>query len=171
MKDPVIWIGFILAAFMAATQSAFFFHFFVFAFVPFIALSCMHTSMLQSLWLSAIAGFCSDLFSSDPMGIHALTFMLVCALLHRFRRGVFKDSPLQLCFYTAMISAASTPVRTILFFLFDSPMPFSGQSIIFEMIFMPLINAAYAFFWFVGPLLLWEWGVGRWKRWRLVKNG
>ncbi|MBF8263275.1 MAG: mreD [Parachlamydiales bacterium] len=171
MKNPIIWIGFILASVMAVMQSALFSHFFILAYAPFIALSCMHTSMLQSLWLAAGAGFCTDLLSTDPMGIHTLTYTLVCALLHRFRLGVFKDQPLQLCFYTALISLAAMPMLMILLFLFDSHLPVHGKSILLDLIKMPLVDAAYAFFWFVGPLLGWEWGFKQWKRWRLIKNG
>ena len=166
-----IWIGFILASVMAVMQSALFPHFFILAYAPFIALSCIHAPMLRSLWLAALAGFCSDLLSTDPMGIHTMTSTLVCALLHRFRLGVFKDAPLQLCFYTALISLAAMPMQMILFFLFDRHMPVHGKSILLDLIEIPLVNAAYAFFWFVGPLLGWEWGLGRWKRWRIIKNG
>ena len=171
MKEPIVWIGFILASFIATMQSAFFPHFIILAYAPFIALSCMHAPMLQSLWLTALAGLCSDLLSTDPIGIHTLTFILVCAMLHRFRLGVFKDGPMQLCFYTALISAATMPMQMFLFFLFDRHLPIHGKSILLDFVGMPLVDAAYAFFWFVGPLLVWEWGLRRWRRWRLIKNG
>jgi rod shape-determining protein MreD len=162
----MIWIGFVLAGSMALIQSALFPSISLFAFAPYIALCCMNFSLKKAVWLAALGGLATDLMSSDPLGIHALSATIICAFLHRFRLAVFKDLPLQLCFYTAIISALTIFLELILLFLFDRRLLIAGKSIILDLIQMPLINAAYAFLWFVGPLLLWEWGLNLWKRWR-----
>lgn len=170
-SKPIIWIGFVLASFMAVAQSALMPGIPLLAFAPFIALVCMHTSSGQALWLSALAGLCNDLLNVAPPGIYAINATIVCALLIRFRLRTFKDEPLQLCFYTAIISAATVPVHYLLLFLFDQQLFLAGKSILIEFVEMVFVNALYAFGWFVGPLLLWEWGSVRWKRWRLQRNG
>lgn len=166
----MICIGFVLAAFMALNQSALFPSVSLFAFAPFIALACIRAPFRIALWLAALAGFYNDLLSSDPMGIHTLSAALVCALLHRFRLGALKDFPLQLCLYSALISIFTIVCELMILFLFDSTLTIAGKSQLIDFIEIPFIHAAYAFFWFVGPLLLWEWGVGQWKRWRLCNN-
>lgn len=170
MKEPTVWIGFVLASFMAVIQSALFPDLFLLAYAPFIALLIMHTSMIQALWLAALGGFCSDLLASDPPGLHTLTAVIACAIIYRFRMGLFKDQPLQLCFYTALISLVTTPLHLVILFLFDRRLPVAGKSVLLDFIEMPLIDAAYAFFWFVGPLLVWQWVRRQWKLWRLKNN-
>jgi rod shape-determining protein MreD len=163
----MICIGLILAFSMALMQSALFPSISLFPFVPFIALACILAPLRLAIWLSALAGFCNDLLSSDPMGIHALSAAIISAIIAHFRLNAFKDLPLQLCFYSALISVFSIVFELIIFFLFDQRVSIAGKSPVGDFIQTPLIHAAYAFFWFVGPLLLWEWGLNQLKRWRL----
>jgi rod shape-determining protein MreD len=167
----MICISFVLAAFMALIQSALFPSVSLFAFAPFIAIACICAPFRTAIWLSALAGFCTDMLGSDPLGIHAVSAVLVCAIVHRFRLGALKDLPLQLCLYSALISVFTIIFELLILFLFDSCISIAGKSIILDFIEIPFINGAYAFFWFVGPLLLWEWGINQWKRWRLQTNG
>ena len=166
----MICIGFILAVFMALIQSALFPSISLFAFAPFIALACIYTPFRVAIWLAVLAGFCNDLVSSDFLGIHAVSSALVCTLVHRFRLGIFKDLPLQLCFYSALISVFTIIFELTILFLFDRRISIAGKSLFLDFVEMPLINAGYAFFWFVGPLLLWEWAISQWKRWRAQTN-
>ena len=138
----------------------------LFAYAPFVAVVCIYASFPQALWLSALAGLCSDLFASGPMGINAICTTLTCALIHRYQKSFFKDLSLQLCFYSALISAIMSLLLLALLFLFDRPAPIAGKSFLIDLIAMPLIDAAYAFFWFVGPLILFEWGQKKVKLWK-----
>ena len=169
MNHMVVWIGFFLATLMAILQSALFPNIVLLAYAPFIAIVCIYKPLHQALWLSALAGLCSDLLASDPLGIHTLCSTFACALLHRYQRRFFKDQPYQLCFYTALISAVMSPMLLAILFLFDRRAPVAGKSILLDLVGMPLVDAAYAFFWFVGPLLLWEWGQKQIKL-RKIKN-
>lgn len=166
----MICIGFLLATYMAIAQSALFPWLIFFPYAPFIALLCMHTSVRQSLWLAALAGLFCDFLSRDPIGMHALTAVIAATLLHHFQLKVFKDQPLQLCFYTALISLMMIPLQLILLFLFDQHFSIDRKSILLDFIQIPLVDAAYAFFWFVGPLLLWEWLLSRYKVWRMIHH-
>lgn len=156
---------------MSLIQTALFPSIGLLAYSPFFAIVCMHAPLSQALWLAVMGGFCSDILSSGPPGIHAITATLCCAMIHRFRLGVFKDQPLQLCFYTALISLLFAPLQLSLLFLLDTRLPIAGKSALLDFIEMPLIDAAYAFFWFVGPLLIWEWVRHQWKLWRLQRHG
>ena len=170
MKSSNVWIAFLLASTMAVIQSALFSHIVLLAYAPFIAIACIYAPFREAIWLAALSGFCSDLLASDPPGIHALCACLTCAIVHRYRRSFFKELSLQVCFYTALISAILSPMLLILLFLFDRPAPVAGKSILLDLVTMPFIDAAYAFFWFVGPLLLWEWGKKQFKLWKLKNN-
>jgi cell shape-determining protein MreD len=167
----MIWIGFILSSFMAVIQSALFPSVLILAYSPFIAIVCMNTTLIRSLWLAAFPGLCSDILSSDPMGTHTITSLLVAAILRNFRLSFFIEEPLQLCFYSALISLMAIPIQLALLFLFDQHTLVAPKSFLFDMIKLPLVNAVYAFIWFVGPLLIWEWGLMRYKQWRALKNG
>jgi cell shape-determining protein MreD len=119
-------------------------------------LLCMHTAPPTALWLAALAGTCTDLAASNFPGIYTLTFVCVIAFLCRCRLNFFKDQPLQLCFFTFLISILSTPIYLALLFLFDKRLPITGKWFLFDFFSAPLIDAAYAFFWFTVPLFLWE---------------
>lgn len=166
----MICIGFFLAVAMALMQSALFPSISLSAFAPFIALACICAPFRIALWLAALAGFCNDLLGSDPLGIHTVSAVLVSALLHRFRLRIFKDLALQLCLFSALIAIFTLIFEIIVLFLFDRHISIEGKSLVLDFIEMPFINAAYAFFWFTGPILLWERAIGQWKRWRLQRN-
>lgn len=171
MKDPVLWIAFLLAASMAVFQSALFPGIVLLSFAPFAALASMRCSLPAALWLAALGGTTSDLLSADPFGIHAISMSAAAALSYPFRRLFFQGEQLQLCFFTAIYSAIFTPALVIILFLFDRRAPFGGQWSFLDFATMPLIDAAYAFFWFAGPLLFFEWAKRQWKEWRLRRNG
>src|SRR5690606_8732529 len=123
MRDPVLWIGFVLAASMAVFQSALFPGFVILSFAPFAALACMRASQPFALSLAALAVVSSDLLSADPFGIYAICMTATSAMTYRFRRLFFQGEPLQLCFFTAIYSAIFTPVLVSVLFLFDRRAP------------------------------------------------
>jgi cell shape-determining protein MreD len=164
----MIGIGFILASFIALIQSALFPHIALSAYAPFIALVSLECSLPCALYAATLAGLCSDFLSSGPFGIHAITATLSCAALYHFRLTFLSTLPLRLCAYTALISAIQTPFMLIVLFLFDQHLPIAGKSLLPDCIVMPFADAAYAFFWFVGPLLIYEQIQKKWKLW--VRN-
>jgi len=165
MRDPLLWLGFLLATAMAALQSALFPRIVLLSFAPFAALACMRTSLPAALWLAALAGLLSDLLSADPFGIHAISMAATTAASYRFRR-LFQGELLQLCGFTAIYSLLFTPILVFILFLFDRRAPFGGEWSFLDFALMPIADAAYAFFWFVGPLLFFEWASKHWKQWR-----
>lgn len=124
----------------------------ILAFSPFIALVVMRCNLVQSIVLSIIAGSCMDLFSNDPMGIHAIEYALIATLAFRFKRHFLHDQPLHLSLFTALISSLSTLLCFLLLFLFDRRVPFSGRWFFATLIGMPVLDALYAFVWFSAPI-------------------
>ena len=165
MRDPVLWLGALLSALMAALQSALFPHLALLSFSPFAALACIRASLPAALWMAALAGLICDLLSADPFGIHAISMAATTAASYRFRR-IFQGEPLQLCCFTALYSALFTPMLVFVLFLFDRRAPFGGQWSFLDFATMPIADAAYAFFWFVGPLLFFEWVKKQYKQWQ-----
>lgn len=140
------------------------------AFAPFLAIAILKRPWIRALSLSALSGCLLDLLSDDPMGLHALNYTLITALLFRFRKHFLYDQPLHLSLFTALISFLSTLLQLVLLFLFDRRVPFSGGWIVADLIGMPVIDALYAFVWFTAPLSLCEWARRLWKLYWLKKK-
>lgn len=128
----------------------------ILAFAPFLAISTLKTDLNRALWIAAFCGGLIDLLSEDPMGIHALNYVLIVAVLFRHRRHFYHDVPFHLCILTALFSLLSTLLQMGLLFLFDRRMPFSGKWVFSDLIGMPVIDALYAFVWFAAPILFAE---------------
>ena len=126
------------------------------AFAPWIALVSLKCSTPRALWLSAISGALVDLFSDDPMGLHALGYTLSCLLLLRLKKHFLFNNPFHLSLFTFFVSSISTLLQLILLFLFDRRVPFSGRWIFADLVGMPAVDALYAFVWFAAPLALFE---------------
>ena len=125
-------------------------------FAPFVALSLMRTSFEKSLWLALFAGVWMDLISNDPIGVHALNYTLVAALLHRFKRHFLPEEPLHFSLFTAIFSACSTLLQLMLLFLFDRRVPLQGSWVLTAVVGMPIIDGFFAFCWISTPIFLFE---------------
>lgn len=163
MRNSKIFLGFVLALLMAIMQSAFFPGMHLFAFAPFLALLCIYVSFCPALWIAALTGTCSDFLVSDPAGIYALHYTLLCAIFFRWRL-YFKEHPLQLPLFSALISFFALPLEVAILFIFSQGVE---RVPLFDLFMGPLIDGAYAFFWFVGPLALLEWAGNQWKLWKM----
>ena len=119
-----------------------------------IALVILKKPLLQTLWLTPLAGLILDLLSDHPFGVHALAFTLTAALLYPMRRHFAADSVLHLALFSTLISAISSLLLLFLLFLFDRRVPFGGRWALVDVIVMPLFDGAFAALWFGWPLLL-----------------
>lgn len=145
-------IAFALAAIALILQGILVPRLAILAFAPFLALVIMRCKQRRALWLSVLAGSLIDLLSDDPMGLHALNYTLITALLFPFRKHFLYDHPLHLSLFTGLISVMSTILQLILLFLFDRRVPFEGKWVFADLVGMPAIDALYAFVWFAAPL-------------------
>jgi rod shape-determining protein MreD len=148
--------AFVLAATALALQGLIVPRLAILAFAPFLALVTLRCSHKRALWLSVLSGALIDILSDDPMGLHALNYTLITALLFPFRKHFLYDQPLHLSLFTGVISALSTILQLTLLFLFDRRVPFEGRWIFADLVGMPAIDALYAFVWFAAPLSLFD---------------
>ena len=126
----------------------------ILAFAPLLALLALRSDLPRALWLAALAGSIMDALSEDPMGLHALNYVLITAFFFRYRTHFSYDQPSHLSLLTALISSASTLLQLTFLFLFDRRVPFGGRWVFTDLVGMPVIDALYAFVWFAAPLAL-----------------
>lgn len=123
-------------------------------FCPFLSLAILRASSTHALWLSSLSGALMDLVSSDPMGVHALSYTLTSSLLFRFKKHFLSEEPFHLSLFSALFSFISTFLTLWLLFLFDRRVEIQGRWILTDFIGMPIIDALFAFVWFAAPLVL-----------------
>lgn len=150
----MLTLAFILAASALVLQGILLPRLSLFAFAPYLALGILRCEKGAALWLCAAAGALADLFSDDPMGLHALNYTITASLLFRMKKHFLYDQPFHLALFTAVVSAVSTALQLILLFLFDRRVPFDGRWVFSDLIGMPALDALYAFVWFAAPLSL-----------------
>lgn len=146
--------AFFLGALALVLQGLIIPHIAILAFAPFLALCILRCDLIRALWLSALCGCMVDVLSEDPIGLHALNYVLTTAALYRLRNPFSYEQPLHLSLFTGFISFFSTFLLLILLFLFDRRVPFAGRWVFADLIGMPVIDALYAFVWFAPPLAL-----------------
>lgn len=156
-------IGFFLCLFALFLQSVLFPHFVLLSFAPWIAWVVLRYPLLSCLYLSFFAGGVVDLFTEDPIGVHALNYTLIAWFVFRYRRYFLSDLPFHLSLFTLLVSFSSTLLQLFLLFLFDRRIPFAGQWAFGDLILMPSADALYAFVWFAWPLRLINLGGVYWR--------
>ena len=119
-------VGFLFCLLVHLFQGVLFPGISLLSFSPFFALCCMKTTLKSTLWLAALAGFCIDLLSDDPMGLHSLNYTMTAAFFYSLRWRFSSEEPLHLGVYTLLISSSSTLLQLILLFLFDRRVPVNG---------------------------------------------
>lgn len=95
-----------------------------------------------------------DLMSNDPMGVHALNYVLVTTLLFKVKKIFLYDEPFHLALFTAIVSLVSTIFQLLLLFLFDRRVPIEGRWALIDFLGMPVVDGLYGYVWFAGPLYL-----------------
>ncbi|MDN3506293.1 MAG: hypothetical protein P0S96_03590 [Simkaniaceae bacterium] len=141
-----IWIFFLLA--LAGFYLFSSFHLFYFA--PVLAPCIQRYPLLPILWTSCFIGLFSDLLSFDThFGLYALLTLLTALISYRFKRWLYEERLFSLPLLTGLISS--------IFFVLK------GMFLVRAPLWMPLVDATYAFFWFSCPLFLYT----SFKRWRL----
>lgn len=146
--------AFLLSSVALILQAILFPHISILAFSPFLALVILRQKLNQALTLSLLAGMIMDLISNDPMGVHALNYVIVTALLFKVRKHFLHDEPFHLSVFTAIVSSVSTVLALVLLFLFDRRVPIEGKWFLEGFVGMPVIDGLYAFVWFAAPLSL-----------------
>lgn len=154
MRSLSLWVPFCLACSFAIWGIGLFPQLKVWVFAPFLAITFHRTSLCSSLWISLMCGLILDCLSSQfPFGWFACIHVLGAFFLFRKKRHFFEDKPFALSFYSALLSLFfSSSLLLLAFWRREFPLTFS--LLLSDLVFMPLLDAAYAFLWFTCPLSL-----------------
>ncbi|QVL57108.1 MAG: hypothetical protein KFB93_06935 [Simkaniaceae bacterium] len=150
MTRQKTWPFFLIALFFALTSL-----FPVLPFSPYLAILYRQSEWLKALWISVLCGLILDLLGASPFGLHALQMLLVTVSLYRMRI-YFINKPIGLASYTALISLALTIFSRFSLIFYDAGLPFTFKGLVTDFIFMPFIDALYAFLFFSCPLILYR---------------
>lgn len=132
----------------------FFFHIPIMFFAPFLIILYYQKSYLTSLWVSLVCGLVLDLLAAHiHIGVHAISYCLATGILYNQRRNFFADSLTTLPIMTFFFSVTATLFQLILMYAFGQGIKVSGYWIVTDLIYMPALDAFYAFCCFVLPAL------------------
>lgn len=121
-------------------------------FSPFLVILFYQKDTLTSLWAALCCGFFIDLLSADArFGLHAVSYCLAATLLHGQRKHFFADSLSTLPIMTFAFSVTATGVQLILIYLFEREALISWQWVVTDLLYMPALDALYAFTGFILP--------------------
>jgi rod shape-determining protein MreD len=123
--------------------------------IPFIITAYYQKSHIASLWYSLICGLIVDMLSSSHrMGLNGLSYTLTTLMLYDHRMHFFGDRKSTLPIMTFFFAFLSKIFFWILNYVFEKNFSLSDLPFIKELIFIPLINAAYAYGLYYLPKLI-----------------
>jgi hypothetical protein len=144
------------------------------AYVPWIAIAILRHPSFKDFFKLLIKitalGVMLDLFSDDPLGLYPISYALTATFLFRFRNRFLYSRPLHLALLSTLVALTSSLLQLFFLFLFDTRTPLSGKWILIDWLLTGLIDGAYAFIWFFGPLYLFEKARRNWMVFWLKKK-
>ena len=155
MRQVPLLFSFLLASFFAIFGTALTQEIKLFAFSPFLAILYNRANFQRSLWIASLCGLMIDLLSSElRLSLYALNYCLTTLLLFKQKKHFIEDKPLALSLFTMLISIVSTVVQWLLICIFERGLPLSAKLLLTDLVAMPLLDAVYAYVWFICPLML-----------------
>lgn len=119
--------------------------------IPFLVIILYKKNFMISLWISCFVGLALDLISSANLfGLYACSYTLTTALLYKQRYHFFADSLSTLPLMTFFYSVLSTLILNIIMFGFEQNI-LSVSLLITDFLFLPFLDATYAFIVYVLP--------------------
>jgi rod shape-determining protein MreD len=166
----VIWLACLLGAAALWLQALLPWKLPIAPWVPTFAVLLLLRSPRIAIAVASLCGLCTDLFSSDPLGIHSLAAGLAALAAVRTRRFFSLDEPLSFALFSGLLSILVGTAEIALLFLFDRRIPFYGKWWATDWLLLPVFDAAYALVWFVGPLSLYRLAKRTWMVYWLRKK-
>lgn len=118
----------------------------LFYLAPSLILLYYQRSRLTCLCAAAGLGLLVDLFSAHShLGLHAINYCVVTAVLYEQRRHFFADSLSTLPLMTLFFAILSTLLQGGLLYLFEEQSLFSWSWVATDLLLMPALDALYAF--------------------------
>jgi len=151
------FVSFLLALVACLVQMLFFPQLRLHFFSPFLAMSYMHSSLLASLWLSALAGLVIDCMNSQlRFGSFAAIYSIVALITLSKKRHFFSEKLFSLSILSLVVSILITLVHSFILFSTSSGFTVSLKFFFTDFLLMPLIDAFYAFLWFTLPFKFYD---------------
>lgn len=155
MTKKPLWVYLSLACIFLWVGTAFFPHFRVWPFAPFLAVLFHRTTFLSALWSSFLCGLCMDLLSTQfPFGLLALSHATTTLFLYGQKRHFFEDKPIAFSIYSAFISAFLSFFLILFSSFSEKQVPLTPSLFFSDLLIMPFLDAFYAFIWFTVPCAL-----------------
>lgn len=124
-------------------------------FAPFLIIAAYKKPLTACVWIAFGCGFIIDLFSSEMrLGVHAFAYCLTIAIVYPQRRNFFADSISTLPIMTFCFAVISTLMMALLLYSIESRNVFSWPWVLTDLIYYPLMDACYAFLFFILPALV-----------------
>lgn len=165
MKPSVIF-SFLIALFFTIFFSSFFPGYKPVFFAPFLAISFFSLSFTSTLWLACFSGIAVDLFASTHFGIHAL-ISTICVLIYYRQKTFFKETPINIAIFSALISAGYILLNFLFIFIFDKGLKISLLWFFTDVVLSSVFDGIYALIFFSTPLYIVAWLK---KRYALLKH-
>ena len=124
-------------------------------FAPFLVVLYYQKSYINCLWCSLLAGLLLDLLAAPMrLGLYAVCYCLATGLLYNQKRHFFADSLSTLPLMTFFFSVVATSIEFGWVFMFEMPISFSWRWFLTDLVYLPSLDAAYAFGVFILPAVL-----------------
>lgn len=142
----------VISIIFALAMPSVFPHWRIMFFAPYLIIYYYQKSYLSSLWASFACGLFIDIFSADArMGLHGLGYCLTTCLLYRLRVYFFADSWSTLALMTFFFSMIAAGFELALMNIIEHAVGTSWQWVLTDLVYMPAVDALYAFFFFIFP--------------------
>ena len=123
-------------------------------FAPFLVILYYQKSYVTCLWGALFCGLVLDLTSSQMrIGFYAINYCLTTWLLYGQKCHFFSDSLVTLPLMTFLFSLISTLIGFMFMNAFVDRVLVSWEWVLTDLVAMPVLDATYAFIFFVLPLL------------------
>ncbi len=124
----------------------------IFFFAPYLVVCLYKHPFIRCLWASFLAGILVDLLSSyQHLGLTGLNYILTTAVIYNQRRNFFSDNPSTLPIMVYLFSLISTVIQFPIFYIFEHRVTINSSWVISDLFIMPLLDALYAFSFYVAP--------------------
>ncbi len=124
-------------------------------FAPFLIILYYNKSYTTCLWAALACGLVMDILSSTMrLGLYGIDYCLTTWLLYSQRRHFFADNLSTLPIMTFFFSVLSTLIQLFLTNIFEQGISISWNWAATDLIYMPAIDAFYAFIVFILPSVL-----------------
>lgn len=134
-------------------------------FAPFLVQVYYAKPFEKAIKWAVLCGVILDLVASQyRFGIMTLAAVATTFLLYAQKKHFFEDKSLAFVLFSAATSAVFFTLQCTLALLLDKGVPMTAGRFCFDLVFMSLVDGAFAFLWFTCPIKWYKYIKKRWKK-------